>query len=272
MSKLGGGIGVSLTMRFYYLVLFALYSGLLSAQTSEYKVSSQLFIQLYPYKQNGIQKASAMASHAPQSVYKNYKKRFDYIILNSPQIHQKTQADARKKLFDLYPDTLALKSEYKRLLIMDSTLSKNILALMDAIDAKGTFNRKTQFTKDQYFEVASRFFLIDSISPKGKIQTHICIGINGQEGFENHEQFELLAAFCYESIFLDFEKENSVVYGVFEETIKAIKTQLPKDKKQINLALYQQLLFQEMARNKAFQEVLLMYYNLNKDNLPFELL
>jgi hypothetical protein len=236
------------------------------------QLTSQLHIDIQTFEQNGVQKAAAMPSHSPKSAYSAYKRRFDYIILNTPKIHAADQAEARKKLFGLYPDTLALKAEYLRLLFMDSTLSSNLLAMMHAIDQKGEGQQKTQFSKEELFTVASRFFLIDSISPKGKIQTHICIGINGQQELENSTQFHLLAAFCYEAIFTDFEKQSSPIDSVFEFHRKEMSDIILKDKKRNRISFYQQLLFQKMASNAVFQEALLEYYESHRGDLPFEIL
>lgn len=235
------------------------------------QIASQLHIDIQTFEQNGVQKAGAMASHSPKSAYSAYKRRFDYIILNAAKIHAPDQAEARKKLFGLYPDTLELKAEYLRLLIRDSTLSTNVLTMMRAIDAKGEGQPKAQFSKAQFFEVASRFFLLDSISPKGKIQTHICIGINGQQELVNSAQFHLLAAFCYEAIFTDFDKEVSVIDEVFEIHRQELSEIILKDKKRNRISFYQQVLFQKMASDAVFQEALLKYYELNRDNLAFEI-
>jgi hypothetical protein len=235
------------------------------------QLTSQFHIDIQTFEQNGVQKAAAMASHSPNSAYRAYKRRFDYIILNTPKIHAADQVEARKKLFGLYPDTLAMKAEYKRLLFMDSTLSSNLLAMMHAIDQKGEGQQITQFTKEELFTVASRFFLIDSITPKGKIQTHICIGINGQQELANSAQFHLLAAFCYEAIFTDFEKQTSPIDSVFEFHRKEMSDIISKDSKRNRISFYQQLLFQKMASAAVFQEALLKYYELNRDNLAFEI-
>jgi hypothetical protein len=235
------------------------------------QIASQLHIDIQTLEQNGVQKAGAMASHSPKSAYSAYKRRFDYIILNAAKIHAPDQAEARKKLFGLYPDTLELKAEYLRILIRDSTLSTNVLTMMRAIAANGVGQPKAPFSKAQFFEVASRFFLLDSISPKGKIQTHICIGINGQQELVNSAQFHLLAAFCYEAIFTDFDKEVSVIDEVFEIHRQELSEIILKDKKRNRISFYQQVLFQKMASDAVFQEALLKYYELNRDNLAFEI-
>lgn len=235
------------------------------------QIASQLHIDIQTFEQNGVQKAGAMASHSPKSAYSAYKRRFDYIILNAPKIHAPDQAEARKKLLGLYPDTLELKAEYLRILIQDSTLSTNVLTMMRAIAANGVGQPKAPFSKAQFFEVASRFFLLDSISPKGKIQTHICIGINGQQELVNSSQFHLLAAFCYEAIFTDFDKEVSVIDEVFEIHRQELSEIILKDKKRNRISFYQQVLFQKMASDAVFQEALLKYYELNRNNLAFEI-
>lgn len=279
-------------MRTSFLFFLILLGGVIRAQTTDYKIyrnqkqhptctvldsaivndlASQLHIDIQIFEQNGVQKAAAMALHAPKSAYSAYKRRFDYIILNTPKIHAPDQAAARKKLFELYPDTLELKAEYLRLLITDSSLSSNLLTMMQAIDAKGQGSPKAQFSQAQFFEVASRFFFIDSIAPDGKIQTHICIGINGQAELEKSAPFELLAAFCYEAIFTDFDKEVSVIDQVFEQHRKEISEQIIRGKKRQPLHFYQQRLFQKMAKDVLFQQALLAYYQIHRANLAFEI-
>jgi hypothetical protein len=141
--------------------------------------------------------------------------------------------------------------------------------MMRAIAANGVGQPKAPFSKAQFFEVASRFFLLDSIAPNGKIQTHICIGINGQQELVNSAQFHLLAAFCYEAIFTDFDKEVSVIDEVFEIHRQELSEIILKDKKRNRISFYQQVLFQKMASDAVFQEALLKYYELNRDNLAF---
>jgi hypothetical protein len=147
-----------------------------------------------------------------------------------------------------------------------------MLAMMHAIDQKGEKQQKTQFSEEEFFQVASRFFYIDSITPKGKIQTHICIGINGQQELANSAQFHLLAAFCYEAIFTDFEKKTSPIDSVFEFHRKEISEIILKDSKRNRISFYQHVLFQKMVSDAVFQEALLKYYELNRYNLPFEIL
>jgi hypothetical protein len=81
-----------------------------------------------------------------------------------------------------------------------------------------------------------------------------------------------LAAFCYEAIFADFDKEVSVIDEVFEIHRQELSKIISKDKKRNRISFYQQVLFQKMASDAVFQEALLKHYELNRDNLAFEVL
>ncbi|MEN9743292.1 MAG: hypothetical protein RLZZ65_1097 [Bacteroidota bacterium] len=235
-------------------------------------ISSQLQIELQYYEQNGIQKAAAMATHSPNSKYRAYKRRFDYIILNTPKIHAADQAEARKKLFDLYPDTLALKDEYKRLLVMDSTLSFHLIAMMEAIDQKGKGIEKTQYTEEEFFQVASRFFYIDEILSDTSFQTHVCIGFNGVNQTNDQKDLTLLAAFSYEAIFRDFDHAASVVEQVFEKHRKELEQKMMSGAiHKADIETLRNDLYTRMAQDLAFQKVLMDAYQQNKENLAFKL-
>ena len=286
----------------FFISIFVLLSGFVCAQTTDYKVyrkqqqrfptctvmdsaivndissksycliASQLQIELQYYEKNGVQKAAAMATHSPNSKYRAYKRRFDYIILNTPKIHAADQAEARKKLFDLYPDTLALKNEYQRLLVMDSTLSFHLMAMMEAIDNKEKGTEKTQFTEEEFFQVASRFFYIDDILSDTSFQTHICIGINGVNQTKAQKDLTLLAAFSYEAIFSDFDRDASVVEQVFGKHKKELEQKMQsRENNKADLETLRNDLYTRMAQDLVFQKVLMDAYHQNKENLAFKL-
>jgi hypothetical protein len=235
-------------------------------------IASQLQIELQYYEKNGVQKAAAMATHSSNSKYRAYKRRFDYIILNTPKIHAADQAEARKKLFDLYPDTLALKNEYQRLLVMDSTLSFHLMAMMEAIDNKVKGTEKTQFTEEEFFQVASRFFYIDDILSDTSFQTHICIGINGVNQTKAQKDLTLLAAFSYEAIFSDFDRDASVVEQVFGKHKKELEQKMQSGEfNKADLETLRNDLYTRMAQDLVFQKVLMDAYHQNKENLAFKL-
>lgn len=236
------------------------------------QITSELHVEIQTYEQNGVLKAAAMASHSPNSAYRAYKRRFDYIIFNTPALHTKEQAAARDKLFGLYPDTLAMKAEYKRLLYLDSAFSSNLLTTMSAIDAKGEGAIKTQFSEKEFFELAARFFFIDSILADTSFQTHICIGINGVNQINDQKDLTQLAAFCYEAIFSDFDREASVIDQVFEKHKNELEQKMKSG--EINKADIEALrneLYTRMAQDLVFQKVLLVAFDLNKANLAFKI-
>jgi hypothetical protein len=64
---------------------------------------------------------------------------------------------------------------------------------------------------------------------------------------------------------------KAVIDQVFEKNLKEISKQILGDKKRNRISFYQQVLFQKMASDAVFQEALLKYYELNRDNLAFEI-
>ena len=235
------------------------------------QITSELHVDIQTYEQNGVLKAAAMASHSPNSAYRAYKRRFDYIILNTPALHTQEQAAARDKLFGLYPDTLAMKAEYKRLLYLDSAFSSNLLTTMSAIDAKGEGASKTQFSEKEFFQVAARFFFIDSIFDDSTFQTHICIGINGVNQINDQKDLTQLAAFCYEAIFSDFDRETSVIDQVFEIHKNELEQKMKSgESNKTDLDALRNELYTRMAQDLVFQKVLLEAYAQNKSNLAFK--
>lgn len=236
------------------------------------QLTSQLHIEIQTYTQNGESKAAAMTWHSPNSAYRAFKRRFDYIILNTPALHTKEQAAARNKLFGLYPDTLAMKAEYKRLLYLDSALSFNLLTMMRAIDAKGELPNKAQFSEKEFFQVAARFFFIDSIFDDSTFQTHICIGINGIDQINDQKDLTQLAAFCYETIFSDFDREISLIDQVFEKHKNELEQKMKSgESNKTDLDALRNELYTRMAQDLVFQKVLLDAYAQNKANLAFKI-
>jgi hypothetical protein len=236
------------------------------------QITSQLHIEIQTYEQNGVKKAAAMAWQSPNSAYSAFKRRFDYVILNTPALHTKEQAAERSKLFSLYPDTLAIKAEYKRLLYLDTALSFNLLTMMSAIDAAGEAPKKTKYSKQELFKVASRFFYIDSVFADSTFQTHICIGINGVDQINRKKDLTLLAAFCYEAIFTDFDKEVSAIDEVFDKHKKELEQKIRSGEiNMTDLIALRYELYTLMAKDHVFQKVLLDTYNQNKFNLAFKI-
>jgi hypothetical protein len=129
------------------------------------------------------------------------------------------------------------------------------------------------YSVDELMEVASKFFYCDQVNPDTTVQSHVCIGINGQRETKWKKDYTLLAAFCYEAIFSDFDKDTSQVseaYGTEKkkscERFRKNITTLDQYLEEVKLDL-----FENMKNNVVLKKVLLDYYELNKANLAFRI-
>lgn len=253
-------------------VLIYLLVKLLHAQDASFQRHIQ--IDIYPYLENGIQKASALPKLSSESELRAFQRRFDYLILNVPDIHLSGAFEQRIKIFNLYPDSIAMRAAYLDVLSKDFLLRLYFNQTQKAIH--GNLARQDRiekhFNEQELFQVAARFFYIDSVFADSTFQTHICIGINGVDQINSKKDLTLLAAFCYEAIFTDFDKEVSAIDQVFEKHKKELTQKIKSGENNMaDLKALRYELYTLMAKDHVFQKVLLDTYDQNKFNLAFKI-
>ena len=122
-------------------------------------------------------------------------------------------------------------------------------------------------------EVDSKFFNCDLVNPDTTVQSHVCVGINGLREVQWQKDYTLLAAFCYEAIFHDFDRDVSPISEAYDsEKKKACQkyrphiTSLDRYLEDVKLEL-----FERMRNDAVLKKELLDYYESNKDKLAFKL-
>lgn len=229
-------------------------------------------IEIYPYQDNGLEKAGAMPFFVLPNELIKYHYRFDYLLLNSPKIHQKESYEDRSKLFSIYPDTLQLRSSYLNNLIKDQKFRNDVYQSLSAIKHPAR-KRKIKFNKEEMMEIASLFFYCDEVNADSSITSHVCIGINGLNERPFERDYTLLAAFCYEAIFKDIEKDTSLVYETYvnekKNIIELFKPEITSLEEY--LIRVRKELFKRMKNNKNLKDLLTNYYLQNRNNLSFEI-
>jgi hypothetical protein len=234
--------------------------------------ADQIEIRLYPntIEMNGG--TTAMAELSKSSPLWKYHRRFDYLILNTPAIHAPENGKWRSNLFSLYPDTVALKKAYVSALTDDTVLQTYFQTAQKAILNPQSID-KTVYDSKTLFEVASRFFFCDRVNSDSTVQAHVCIGINGVMDIPWDRDYTLLAAFCYEAIFNDFDQEFSLIDVAFTEN-KSEATQENRahlNNKEEFLMLVRNDLYSKMAEDQRLQKILLTYYRKHKADLCFRI-
>ena len=246
---------------------------LMSCQVSHSIIKEHVKIQVYTYEHGGETKASAMPELKKESNLTDYKRRFEYLLINVSEIHLPQKSGRRKKIWNLYPDTTKLKQHYLNEYAKDERLVDYFEASNAAI-IDSTLETIETYSTDELMEVASKFFYCDKVFPDTTIQTHVCVGLNGVSEANWSKDYTLLEAFCYEGIFYDFNNETSQIYESYSsQRVKACQ----KHKSSITtlekyLVDVRKELFSRMKSDSVLKRKLLEYYEKNKMNLAFKII
>lgn len=247
----------------------------ISCQNSKSIIEENVSIAISVYEDGAVKKASAMPVLNPESALIKYSKRFEYLLINVSEMHQPTGVNERTKIWNLYPDTTKLKRLYLDKFIQDEKLVNYFEETYAPIADPNIEITKT-YTQKELMAVASKFFYCDQILPDTIVQSHVCIGLNGikEASWNKDKDYTLLAAFCFEAIFNDLDKDSSLVDEVYsiekknacEQFRKSITT-LDKYLEDVRLDL-----FSRMENNAILKQKLLEYYKLNGGNLSFNII
>ena len=253
----------------YFLLLITL----VSCRSNQSIISKNVAIEVYTNEYEGKLIASAMPVIRSDSEIIKFKRRFEYILINVPEIHLAEKAEKRKEIWDLYPDTIELKRLYLKEYVQDKSLTDYFNVTHAAI-FKRNFNIKTTYNIDELMEVASKFFYCDKVLPDTMIQTHVCIGLNGITEANWDKDYRLIEAFCFEAIFNDFDREISEIDESYSSNIERARLKFNPSIKALDLYLLEvrKELFDLMKNDDVLKQSLLMYYEQNKNNLSFRLI
>lgn len=257
-------------MKKYFPVLILIFG--ISCQKEKSIIRANISIEISPYQDKNQTKASAMPVLKAESELTVYKNRFNYLLLNIPEIHAANKFKERDSLNSLYPDTLEIKRLYLDRYCQDKKLIKYFSLTYDAI--KNRDLQKEIYSTDELMEVASKFFYCDQVSPDTSIQMHVCISLNGMKEALWEKDYTLLAAFCFEAIFNDLDKEDSQIRAAYSFEHDKASEQFRKQFTALEkyLADVKVDLFRRMKNNTTLKEKLLAYYDLNKANVAFEII
>ena len=260
-------------MRATIIVLLGLIIILFSSCNSGKKVINQYVeIEVSIYEDNSVIKASAMPKMKANSNLAPYERRFEYLLINVPKIHQPEKIYERNAIWSLYLDTIKLKHKYLKKFSRDKALTRYFQKTMKPIvDSNAKIN--LNYSIDELMEIASKFFYCDKVQPDSSVQAHICIGLNGIKEANWKKDYILLEAFCYEAIFDDLNEENSPVWNAFEQIIgeteqkhKSLFISSEEYLEKVKLEV-----FEQMKTSEILKLELLAYYQFHKVNLPFSI-
>lgn len=163
-------------------------------------------------------------------------------------------------------DSVTLHKEFIQYLKADTLFNKVVADLIAKTVDKT--KAKDSVTMDKLLNVAVKFFSIPKINDQGYYVGKVCVGINGLEKTEKIRQPQL-EAFCYTSIFNNYDNEEFNMNAEFVKALKELyKVNLGIDN---NEKLYraQGAMFFLMRNNDKLRLMLKSEYEKNKDILPF---
>ncbi len=254
-------------MKNYFSILILIL--VISCQSESSTFRDDISIEISLYEDSGVKKASAMPVLADSELIP-YKRRFEYLLLNIPEIHEFGRIKERDSINSLYPDT----TEIKRIYLEEYCRDRNLVSYFEETSAAITnpdFQREKTYTVEELMEITSKFFYCDQVNPDTSVQMHVCIGINGLNETNVEKDYTLLAAFCYEAIFSDLDNDDSQIRNAYVSEKKESCEQFRKNITTLDKYLEDVKLdvFSRMKSNSTLKEKLLAYYELNKNNLAF---
>jgi hypothetical protein len=129
--------------------------------------------------------------------------------------------------------------------------------------------KKPEITLDRLAATAAKFFYPDSIYTDGRVQSHICIGINGFQR-EREGRSVMIEAFCWSAIEPHvMTTEPTPLFAEYDKA-KALaeELQLGSDV-HVKLTRYQGVVWAQMSQSKLLRELLLAKYEKQKHVLTF---
>ncbi|KQC02637.1 hypothetical protein [Pedobacter sp. Hv1] len=195
---------------------------------------------------------------------RKYPRRFRFILTNKSKF-----LDQYEKL---YPDTVKINNLYTQSLAADPLFMSYFSKL--SLPFQNSNQKKMHIGLKELMLVASRFFYCESVKKDSTINAYVCVHLNGlKNAFD--KDYTLIEAFCFEAIFESYKPQPQPTPFVvnFKSYIKEAERKekhLFKDKA-VYLEKIRHYCFNKMAKDKELQKALLAYYQLNKNNLPFEL-
>jgi len=191
--------------------------------------------------------------------------RFEYILFKDPA--------AFDEIADYYPDTAKIRDVFCSKVLNRMDVQSYYFPALSPRRLVSWDNVNDTFSVQELMLTASKFFYCDAVDEKDTtVQSHICIGINGQGEYKSNRDLTLLEAFSYEAIFHYLSKRKE---PVFYSEFSAARRKAAKEKRNSFKDFESYLLevrkrcYTEMENNQDLKTKLLAYYGQNRSNLNF---
>lgn len=175
-------------------------------------------------------------------------------------------------------DKDAIPAAFDLLLVQDSAFNAVMVATAgrflapSATSVIGYDRRRPRpsFTMDEVVSVAVRFFYPDSILPDGRVQTHVCIGINGVSDLQRGRDIAV-EAFVYSAIMKELKDNRHGLDSAYQRAAHRLNRLDLSSDNRVRLIRSQGALWTMMAQSPALRETLWADYRAQRSFLPFSI-
>ena len=140
-----------------YIFILILITGI-SCQKEKSIIRDNISVELSTYQDGNKTKASVMPELKAGSELMAYKRRFEYLLMNIPEIHRPDKIKERDSINTLYPDTSKIKQLYLDRYCRDQKLANYFEETYTSIKNPDLQAGKI-YSADELMNVASIFFI-----------------------------------------------------------------------------------------------------------------
>lgn len=212
-------------------------------------------------------------SHPLSDLVNNDKLYVDYIYTNYISISkEKTQELATIN------DSAKRNEEFLVLLKSDDLFNKYFSSIVEyylgsessTYTYPATFNKTDTISIDSLVAIASQFFYLSRITPRGCFWA-VCVGKNGYRNSGKTDSSPLIEAFCFNAVLGNIFSEEYEYKQQYDSTKKALSPKNFKGTDKEKMEAMRSIMFKEMQNSKSLKAMLKQEYILKKDKLNFVL-
>lgn len=264
-------------MKNYLLLLFSVVSLCAFSQKKSIEGEYDKLFSLNVFEDNGrihsnMQVNEIDPSHPLAGLVNDNKLYVDYILTNYTSI-------SKEKINELaaIKDSAERSQEFLKILKSDEVFNKYFSSMVKYYlgnDSKEysykseTFNKKETISLDSLVSIASHFFYLTRITPRG-CHWFVCVGKNGYRNTKKEDSSPLIEAFCFNSVMGNIFSEKYQYKQDYDSSKNAITPEKFEGTQEEKMEEMRNIMYRDMQNSKSLRDMLREEYMEKKERLSF---
>lgn len=264
-------------MKNYFFLLFSVVSLCAFSQKKSIENEYDKLFSLDVFENNGKVHASLKIneidpSHPLAGLVNDNKLYVDYILTNYTSI-------SKERINELaaMEDSTERSQEFLKLLKSDEVFNKYFSSMVKYyFGAESnvysyqtpTFNKKDAVSLDSLVSIASHFFYLTRITPRG-CHWFVCVGKNGYRNTKKTDSSPLVEAFCFNSVMANIFDEKYQYKQDYDSSKNAITPEKFEGTQEEKIEEMRITMYKDMQNSKSLKEMLKEEYMEKKEMLGF---